>query len=201
MGLTIHFKGQLRDIKQLPAFVEEVEDIANSLNWKSHRIDEVVELEESCPLAEERTNGGVRIRGLHVTPPKCETFCFTFAPSGKMMSLFGVLSAARHPEEDFAYWLHTKTQYAGIELHIAAISLMRYLEKKYFQYLEVSDEGQYWESNDVDLLTQRFDEYTKLIAAVRGALEKASISPNLSKSNLIDKITEIIQKGLKDLDN
>ena len=79
--------------------------------------------------------------------------------------------------------------------------MKRYLEKKYFQSLEVSDEGQYWESNNVDLLTQRFDEYTKLIAAVKGALEKASIPPNLSESNLIDKITEIIQKGLKDLDN
>ena len=202
MGLSIHFKGELRDMKQLSAFVEEVEDIANSLDWKSHRIDRVMELEESCLLEEQRTEGGIRIRGIHITPPDCETLCLTFAPSGKMMSLLGVLSAAKmYPEFDFVYWLHTKTQYAGIEVHIAVISLLRYLEKKYFQSFEVSDEGEYWESNDVDLLTQRFDEYTKLIAAVKGALEKAAIPPDLSENNLIQKITEIIEKGLKDLDN
>lgn len=186
---------------QLTAFVDEVEDIANSLEWKSQRVDEVVELEDDTELPETQTDKGIRIRGIHITPPECETLCLTFAPSGKLMSIFGVFSAKMYPEFDFVYWLHTKTQFAGVEAHIAIISLLRYLDKKYFQSFEVSDEGEYWETNDTHLLTQRFEEYTTLIAAVRGALEKSEIPVNLDDNSLIKKITEIIQKGLKDLDN
>lgn len=201
MGLTLHYKGQLRNMEQLNLLVEEVEDIANSLDWESHRIDEVVELNENSYLLEEKTEAGIRIKGIYVTPINSETLCLTFAPSGKIMSLIGAILADKYPELDFAYWIHTKTQFAGVELHVALVSLLRYLEKKYFQSFEVMDEGEYWESNDMDLLTKRFEEYTQLIAAVRGALEKTTIPLNLKESEMIDKITEIIEQKLKDLEN
>lgn len=200
MGLTVHFKGQLRDTKQLLAFVDEVEDIANSLEWESHRIDQIVPIAANISLPEQRVGEGIQIRGLHVTPPQCETICFTFAPSGKLMSVLNALSIDLDPELDLAYWLHTKTQSAGIEVHIAIISLFRYLSHKYFQSFEVSDEGEYWESNDIELLTYRFEEYTALIATVKGALEKEMPSSNLSESDLLRQIVKIIQKGLDELE-
>lgn len=201
MGLTIHFKGQLRNINQLAQFVDEVEDIAKSLNWERHRIDRFILLDENSLLPEQRFEGGIWIRGIHITPPQCETLCLTFAPSGNMMSVLGATLADVYPEFDFAYWMHTKTQFAGTELHIALVSLLRYLEKKYFQSFEVMDEGEYWDSNDVDLLTKRFEEYTQLIAAVRGALEKETIAINLKDSDLMNRIISIIENGSKDLEN
>jgi hypothetical protein len=202
MGLTIHYKGQLRDTSLIPDFVKELEDIANSLDWKSTRIDRLIPLDEESPIPEERVQEGIRLIGIHVTPPDCETFCFDFAPSGRMMNIIMLrFSPETYPEADFVYLMHTKTQYAGMELHIAAIALMRYLEKKYFQSLEVSDEGNYWETNDVAILTQRFEEYTTLINAVKEALQKAVLPPNLEENDLIQQVMKIIRDGLDELDH
>jgi hypothetical protein len=41
-------------------------------------------------------------------------------------------------------WLFTKTQYAGVETHMAMIRLIRYLDEKYFERFELHDESQYW---------------------------------------------------------
>lgn len=201
MGLSIHFTGQLRDIKLLPDFVTEVEDIARSLDWKNIRIERVMPVPETSEIPEERQEDGILIRGIHITPPECETLCFTFAPSGKLMTLMGLLSAETYPDFDFVYWTHTKTQYAGIEVHIAVIELIRYLDKKYFQSFELLDEGNYWETKDVSELQAQFTQYTQLIAVVKNALEKATIPSHLEENEMLRQLTDIIRKGLEDLEN
>ena len=70
------------------------------------------------------------------------------------------------------YMMHTKTQRGGSDVHIAIIHLFKYLEKKYFSEMSVSDEGSYWETLHKTILQERFDEYTHLINSVKGALEK-----------------------------
>ncbi|MEM1328285.1 MAG: hypothetical protein AAGI23_20190 [Bacteroidota bacterium] len=201
MGITIHYQGRIREVERIPAFIDELEDITNSLDWDNQRIDMIVDVDESIPIPEEREETGIRLKGIHITPPECETLSFDFSPSGRLMSFVMLaFGSDTYPDNDFIYMLHTKTQFAGVQTHIAIVSLLRYSEKKYLDLTEVYDEGQYWETNDVDMLASQLDPNARMIAAVKGALERATVPVDLSKDELIQQITNIIQKGLEDLE-
>ncbi|MGE5395293.1 MAG: hypothetical protein ACM3P1_11145 [Candidatus Saccharibacteria bacterium] len=56
-----------------------------------------------------------------------------------------------------------KTQYAGIDIHRNVIQLFRYLNEKYLADFTLTDEGEYWETNDETVLKENFKRYTDLI--------------------------------------
>jgi len=77
--------------------------------------------------------------------------------------------------------ISVKTQYAGIEIHQFVIDLFRYLSEKYFSSFELKDEGEYWETNDIEVLKANFNKYTSLMNSFTSALE---IIPKVSGESL-----------------
>lgn len=183
MGLTIHYSARLKNRDLLPQLIHEVADICQSIGWEADEVDEIVKMEDNVtftpPLDD---NKNIPLKGIMFHPPDCESVIFTFLPSGWTSSYIHLLGAKKFQRIDnepmfkgfpkLVYMMHTKTQRGGADVHIAIIKLFKYLEKKYFAEMTVSDEGNYWETLDAQVLQERFDEYTGLISSVKGALEK-----------------------------
>lgn len=212
MGLTIHYAARLKDLDLLPQFVTEVEDICNTLGWKNRRVDDIFEMEDKNytfdpPLYDSQN---VHLQGIMFTPPECETAFFVFLKSRWTCSHINLMCASEYAKiekhEEFkdlpklTYMIHTKTQYAGPDTHVALVSLFKYLEKKYFSEMHVSDEGDYWNTLDKNVLQQHFDEYTELINSVKGALENENWEVTDNPFQLADKIEEILKKRFSGLE-
>ena len=89
-------------------------------------------------------------------------------------------------------WLFTKTQYAGVEAHMAMIRLLRYLSEQYFERFELHDESQYWETNDETICRQKFAEYDRLMDMVGNALDQMKFVPGESAESLAERIEKML---------
>lgn len=188
----------------LPEMVDELADICTSLEWEYHRIDDLIELAPDSNIPEQRSSDGtsVALKGIIINPPQGESIMLTFVPSGYSMN-FITLRAGKQYEglPDLIYWQHTKTQYAPIETHISIVQLLRYLESKYFSELEVSDEGEYWDTNDEELLKSHFEVYRALITTVASALENDTPLPGMNGLGFRTKLETILKFRMKNRDN
>lgn len=181
MGLTIHYLGGIDRIEDIPKLVDELEDIADSMDWMSQRIND----DETGP----------NFRGIIVNPKgDCEPLCFLFDRAGKLRGLMDLITDQVEPTE-YSYYNSTKTQFTSIETHVWIIGLLRYLKKHYLSNLEVNDEGDYWESESLDTLKEKKDFLQNTINQIAGALKAAEPLPeNISIDELIAKIELIVKK-------
>ncbi|MEK7255096.1 MAG: hypothetical protein AAB316_10145 [Bacteroidota bacterium] len=200
MGLTLHYSARLRKPARLPELVAEVEDICRSLDWKSHSFDETIEVPAAAVPLEpgEGDPKPIRLQGIFFTPTKCETAFLTFTPSGRTSTPMNLEIA-----EDLAgitpemvYSVHVKTQYAGLQTHVALVTLLKYLEKKYCYKMKVLDEGNFWKTLDQAVLKTRFNEYWSLINVVKEALEKEEWKVTDEPLKLALKMEEVIRRRL-----
>jgi hypothetical protein len=138
MGLTIHFQGKLVSDEQYEKLITCAKDFAeeNQMPW--------------VPLNNE--NGSLlrykdgdfyeyngTIKGIVIQPGlNCEPFFLQF-------------------DKDLIIHQFCKTQYADISIHILLIDLLRQIESC-FAELIVIDEGEYWETDDINLLQKHFDK-------------------------------------------
>lgn len=176
MGLTLHYSAKIKSMDMLPELVSEVEDICYSLKWDYFLYDKTI-LVPAIHLPLEPVESDpkqIHLLGICINPPEAETVFLTFTPSGRISGPIQLQIADQLSEllPDQIYCIHVKTQFAGEEIHITLVTLLKYLEKKYFSEMEVSDEGNYWNTLDKRILEERFNEYRRLIGSVRGALEK-----------------------------
>ena len=167
MGLTIHYSARLKSTDLLPQLIDEVADICQSMGWAYDTVDEIVEMTAVVtftPPLDDAKN--VHLKGIVFHPPKCESVVLTFLSSGWTSSTLHLMVAEKYQKLDnepifkglpkLVYTMHTKTQRGGSDTHIAIIQLFRYLEKKYFAKMNVSDEGNYWATSDKAVLQERF---------------------------------------------
>lgn len=89
--------------------------------------------------------------------------------------------------------LSVKTQYAGVELHMFIIQLFRYLNNKYFADFKLSDEGQYWETNDETLLKTTFKRYTDFINGFASTIESYLTLSGEDLESYIDRLLKMLQ--------
>lgn len=161
MGLSIHYSGRIKDAASLPQLIDEVKEIASIYGWK-YRIDE-----SSFPgNAFDNQEHLSPIYGISFTPPKCETISLTFLSNGTMACRAGIYlfgNSKNASERNHIYQLFAKTQFAGVEVHALIINLFRYLSKKYLTEFKMSDEGEYWETGDENLLRKNFKAYDDLL--------------------------------------
>lgn len=169
MGLTIHYSGTFKKAASLSGMIEEVRDIAEAHQWKYNIFETEFPADHWG-----KPDYNDKIYGINFTPPDCETVSLTFLSNGRMsshVSLHFYGKTDDRPEQDFLYMQFTKTQFAGAEIHKFIVHLFRHLQGKYFEHMEVSDEGQYWETNDPELLDKTFAQYTFLIDSFSNAVE------------------------------
>ncbi|PXA03456.1 hypothetical protein DDZ13_12240 [Coraliomargarita sinensis] len=185
MGLSIHYSGTIDRTEAIPKFVEELSDIADSMDWMVQPINE----DESDP----------NFRGIIVNPKgDCEPLCFIFDREGRLRPLMDLLNEQVEPTR-YSLATSTKTQFAEIETHVWIIGLLRYLKKRYLSNLKVSDEGEYWETEDLEKLREKKQFLQGMIEQIGGALSEAEPLPeDASVDEMIARIEAIVKELPRD---
>jgi hypothetical protein len=198
MGLSFHYSGSITKAELLPELIEEIQDIATIYNWKYFIFD------RQFPNNVLDTNGyDQNIYGICFTPPECETISICFLSNGRMSDLVHLKiygKTLEQQENEYLYMLSVKTQFAGVELHQFIIQLFRHLNKKYFANFKFTDEGQYWETNDIELLMENFNRNGDLIDAFKTTTQKVPIKPGETIETYLDRLIKDIfdRRKLKD---
>lgn len=201
MGVTIHYRGRLREPGSISALTDEVRDICLANDWH-HQVYDLV-MDEDIPLSiirhvAGRDQTGIHLRGIYFRPhEESESVMLTFTPDGRLLPIISVLMGMAYPTLDDMFWAHTKTQFAGAEIHAVICKLLRYLEKRYFTDWEVLDEAQYWESENVENLHHNFARSQQAIDAFQDALDTASPKEIESVEQLAARVEAIFRNLMR----
>ena len=189
MGLTVHYRGRIRDYALVDELITEVEDFAKNLTWRFHLLTPGV----NTPLKsvnQEDPEPLPAVKGIILSPDKCEPIIFTFLDDGRICSPFFPPMEA----EDGLPYMWTKTQYAGVDVHRSFVNLLRQLKEKYFSELIVVDEGQYWETNDEDVLLSQFQKYNLIVESLADALEDAGAAVETALDAEVEIETVVVER-------
>lgn len=172
MGVSVHYRGRLDDVGQLSTLCEELADIAHAMGWQSTMLDD--DWEQPADARLRHTDMGVHIdghlalKGVQITPVEgAESLAFFFDREGNLrcpMTVILLLDGTLDPKDAS---ISVQTQFAPPEMHVWVVGLLKYLKTRYISDLEVSDEGQYWETGDVRILKQKMD-------SIHGWIERLS---------------------------
>ena len=181
MGLSIHYSGTIHRIDAIPQFVEELSDIAQSMGWEAQTIN----MDEAAP----------NFRGVIINPTgECEPLCFIFDGQGRLRALMDLITEQVEPTE-YSFYNSTKTQFAEIKTHVWIIGLLRYLKKRYLHDLEVNDEGEYWETEDLEKLREKKRFLQGMIDQLASAVHDTEPLPEgASLDDIVAKIEQIAKK-------
>jgi len=198
MGVTIHYRGSLTDKKQIHSLIDELEDIAKSVNGSCMVIDEDWSKKPDAHFEHDSTGratiqGNCGLKGVILDlHEKCESLQLCFNASGLITSPLDVALSA---EENYAVspddWMFIKTQFAGPEVHVAVVELLRYLKGKYIHDLEVHDETGYWENKDFRAVEQQMSLINRGIESISNRLETVPIE---SKDDIVKQIEIALRK-------
>jgi hypothetical protein len=94
------------------------------------------------------------------------------------------------------FWVGGATPFAPPDILITLVKFLRYLEEKYFQTLDVIDEGNYWETGDEDLLKEKMGFLSQKMDAVSQALEDSwiKVEPGDSDLDILVKIEKVLRE-------
>jgi hypothetical protein len=194
MGLSFHYTGSLKKDASANELIDEVKDIAEILNWKYQVLDtDFPEVE----LIDGKVDGN--LYGICFAPENCEPVFLTFLSNRKLCSPIN-LDEFHLPVEqvsDDAYLIFTKTQFAGPDAHMAVMNVLKHLGNKYLEELNVTDEGQYWETDDETLLRNTFKRYSALIDGFASALETIPSEPGESIEQYLGRLLAYLDKRRK----
>ncbi|MFV5693968.1 hypothetical protein ACM55G_00835 [Flavobacterium sp. LB3P122] len=189
MGLSFHYKGALKNPTLLKKMVEEVADISRANQWKFQVF------EEAFPgHAFTIDSYDDSVYGICFNPPHCEVVCLTFLSNGKMCAYYNFESSKASINELDDTYLSVKTQFAGPEIHKQLITIFDYLNKKYFENFDLTDEGNYWETKNDQLLEDTFEKYTNLINGFNSLLDTIPIGERETIEAYLIRIAEINNK-------
>ncbi|MCI0513003.1 hypothetical protein L0128_07330 [candidate division KSB1 bacterium] len=199
MGISIHYRGTIKDPSMIPPLQEELADICQSMKWNYQLWNEDWNLPFDASIkSTERgieVKGHVPLKGINIHfDPKDESLALLFNPQRQLTSF--VQEILRHDgtlPKDYT-WISVKTQFGSVNSHIAVIKLLRYLQQSYITDLEVHDEGQYWETNDKERLLELRGFLFNRMAELEKALSDLKLEDNLSTDELIAKIETAIKR-------
>lgn len=96
-----------------------------------------------------------------------------------------------HFDKELMFTASTKTQYARPDAHIATIKLLRYISDKYMKDFQLTDEGNYWEPGNKNILIDQFKKYNFYLDPVCDILSNTPGIPGESPETLSDRAVEI----------
>ena len=134
MGITIHFEGRLKDIQSYERCISTLMVFIEKNSWDYIKIPEKVR-SLSRSNDEEDWNYTGKTKGIEIRPhSNIEPFRFEI-------------------DEDLHIQEYCKTQFGPIEIHIELINLLKALEPE-FAELDIFDEGEYYDSGNVERLNE-----------------------------------------------
>jgi len=196
MGLTLHYQGKIKDIGQIAVLQQEVQDICETMNWK-YRTDAIVfdlppAVMQQIGMAE---YDKVILNGVNFCPhPKSESVNLYFNQQGKLANLLTLNFADTNTDPVAAFSCFTKTQFAGPEIHIAIVKLLKYLDKKYELSIHSEDEGEYWDTLDESRLNNNFERNEVLQDMVMHALEGIELTPTMDPAEILKQIDNYLKR-------
>ncbi|PRY98296.1 hypothetical protein [Marinilabilia salmonicolor] len=188
MGLSFHYSGAIKNREDLPSLIADVQTLAKTHDWEYQIFETSFPDNEVPPYNEDL------IYGISITPPKCETIDICFTQDGRMSSLLHLLmwkDSDPAEAEKYMYLLSVKTQFAGIDIHVIVIDFFRYISRQYLKNFTLTDEGNYWETSDMQVLKNQFDRFSRALDSFGLGLET---TPPESKENLINYLERIAKK-------
>lgn len=199
MGVSIHYRGRLAEIKNIKDICDELASIADRMNWSWSRLDEdwSQEADATIEVTERgsQITGHLPLKGISLTPHRCETLTLFFDANGHLrdpMSMVDRREDSLKPED---YWISVKTQYAGPETHVWIAGLLKYLKKHHLPDLEVDDEGEYWDTGNFEILKKKMDLVSEKIAAVSAELSR--VNKGHIESYSADELATMIEALLR----
>lgn len=139
MGVTIHFEGRLKTVSDLDKVINL------GLEFAKRKSSEVIKLDSAEKLLK-------RVKDDKDWDYQGEVRGIQFQPHENSDPL--VLEFDR----DLYIQEYCKTQFSGVSTHIEVIQFLREIEP-HFDNLVIVDEGEFWESNDIKVLEQKFDDF------------------------------------------
>ena len=191
MSISIHYSGSFNPSASLEEMVEEVVEIVKVYQWE-HTI-----YETRFPKGGFDEPYNEKIYGVIFSPPSCEPVFLTFLSNGRMsndnhLRFFG--NSSDEKKQKYLYMLSTKTQYAGIKIHMLIIHLLKYLTNKYLQEFRLTDEGNYWETGDEKLLEATFNRYNDLVNSVAHALDIFPVKTGETMEEYLSRLISLVNK-------
>ncbi len=191
MGITIHYRGTLKDLDRVEDFEDRVLDLALELGGQAHI------WRTSCDSDPARI-----VRGLILDLcPGQETTSLLVSPEGWLIGLVDIEDAENDKLAE-PPWCWVKTQFGTLEGHVALAEMFRALKAEFFPDLEVRDEGGYWENRDLRELAQKRDFLQSAIRMLGEGLEKYGLTAEAAEdpeilTARIAQVAQMVQDVLK----
>jgi len=208
MGVTIHYRGTLDDLSRIDDLCRELADIGKSMQWKTDTRDDSWLGPPTARLMNEhgavKIKGNLAVKGVTMSPGNgAESLSFKFDAKGRLRSLMDLLSESEGQPIMERPWVSVKTQFASPDLHVWIIGLLKYLQKHYISDLEVSDEGEYWETGDRDALVAKMQFINEKINWVSNALTSSEFGDmkGLSAEEVAARIARHLHAHWNDADS
>ena len=203
MGITLYFRGKLKNKEDINSLKDDLIDIAEIMEWEWDSLDEDWTKPTTAKLEvnELQTEiiGHIPLKGVQLKlHPHCESLTLYFDKEGNLNTPFSLIlmnEGKHNPEESY---ISVKTQCAPPDIHISIVKLLEFLKNRYIPDLKVIDEGGYWDSRDKSLLIEKISFLNDKMDIVEGMLssldreEFQQYSPN----ELVRLIEEKLKKGL-----
>lgn len=143
------------------------------------------------------------ISGVVFSPKECEPISLTFNQNGRLLSPQTIMVKDIYDndnitlDKELIFTTSTKTQYAGKDVHIAVIKLLKHLSKKYMKDFSLKDEGLYWETHDETVLSGQFNAYDSALKIVSETLQNMSAVPDETIESLAERIERLLREKFR----
>jgi hypothetical protein len=170
MGVTIHFKGQLRDEDAYLRVINAATSFATERGWPSEPIkSEQIKLLRVTDDEQDWDYVGP-VKGIALYPGEdCEPVRLEF-------------DAELYMQE------HTKTQFAGVTTHVQVLNLFKAI-KPLFRDLKVEDEHKYWVTGDVRILSEHMNRIQEVIDEELAKNPRARAKIKTPSGRIVDLMT------------
>jgi hypothetical protein len=166
MGVTIHFEGQLSASKEYYEVIETAKTFAENNGLEYFLFQEENKLLQRVKDEQDWDYEGPT-KGIQIQPDtNSEPLILEF-------------------DENLYLQEYCKTQFADVSVHILIIDLLRQIQG-YFSLLTVEDEGEYWETSDINMLQQHIDNCFQAIEDAKKKNSKVNGPFRLQNGRIID---------------
>jgi hypothetical protein len=203
VGITIHYKGNLQNVQMMPQFMEELIDISSTMKWPYYVLDEDWSKPSTAHLLttgeQSVIAGDLALKGISIDlHPACESLSLFFTAEGILASPMTVIMYNEGEIAKSDMWNFIKTQFAPPDVHMSVVKLLKYLKKRYMPNLEVTDEGEFWDTEDKDLLVEKIrflEEKMDSVCEILNEIDLDNTKP-LSAEELGELLEERLKRGL-----